>query len=119
MGRWLYYIGSFADEVGGLRVIDWRWKELDLTCPKCGNPNTWTYGHRHSCNVCDYEWYIKSEQPNKEVIIAEGDGSLYIHADEAFETLFEYGHYQSVIFTQNVWKGRVKITIEKLKEDCT
>lgn len=51
----------------------------------------------------------------KEVIYAEGDGSDYLHS-ELYETAFDSDNFRHTIFTKNRWKGKVKITIEKLKE---
>lgn len=51
----------------------------------------------------------------KEIIMAEGDNTDYIHG-ELYETSFETGSHINTIFTKNRWKGKVKITIEKLKE---
>ncbi len=56
----------------------------------------------------------------KEVIIAEGDNSDYIHGEDSegnplYETSFETKNHRNTIFTKKRWKGKVKITIEKLK----
>jgi len=50
----------------------------------------------------------------KEEIIAIADGSDYLHG-ELYETNFDTKYYSSTIFTKNIWKGKVKITIEKLE----
>ena len=51
----------------------------------------------------------------KEEIIAIADGSDYLH-DELYETAFDTKYYSNIIFTKNIWKGKVKITIEHIKE---
>jgi len=51
----------------------------------------------------------------KEEILAEADGSDYNHAG-LYETSFETKTHRNVIFTKNIWKGKVKITIEKVVE---
>jgi len=54
----------------------------------------------------------------KEVIIAIGDGSNYLHA-ERYETYFEHvdSNHMSVIMTKRIWKGKVKIIIEKIGDE--
>lgn len=58
---------------------------------------------------------IKKGGEMKEEIIAYADGSDYIHG-ELYETAFDTKHYSNVIFTKNIWKGKVKITIESLEK---
>ena len=52
----------------------------------------------------------------KEVIIADADGSDYIHG-ERFETTFDSEHHSHNIFTERTWLGKVKITIEPYEEN--
>ena len=55
-----------------------------------------------------------------EEIIAEGDGSDYIHGTDSegnplYETSFDMKTHIHTIFTKKRWSGKVKITIEELK----
>ena len=52
----------------------------------------------------------------REEIIVIADGSNYLHG-ELYETAFDTEYYSNIIFTKNIWKGKVKITIETLKEN--
>ena len=51
----------------------------------------------------------------KETIIAESDGSDYLHAGK-YEQSFEHEHHMSMIFTSKIFTGKVKITIESIGE---
>lgn len=52
----------------------------------------------------------------KEVIIADGNGDYpYLHAGR-YESHFYDKHFQHNIMTRFPWSGKVKITIERLKE---
>ena len=57
------------------------------------------------------------KQVQKEVIIADADGSEYRHG-ECFETTFsdDKHNYDSILGTQYLWKGKVKITIEQFHD---
>ena len=52
----------------------------------------------------------------REVIIAAADGSDYKHS-ELYETAFDTKYYSNIIFTRKIWKGKVRITIEKIEEN--
>jgi len=51
-----------------------------------------------------------------EEIIADADGADEVHGD-LFEITFESEIHAHVIFTKKRWKGRVKITIERISEE--
>ncbi len=56
------------------------------------------------------------ENKTKEEIIAKADDSDYLHG-ELYETSFETESHSNTIFTKKRWKGKVKITIEHLKQE--
>lgn len=51
----------------------------------------------------------------RETIVAEADNSDYVHG-ELYETTFSTDTHDNVIFTKKRWNGKVKITIEPVKE---
>ena len=60
------------------------------------------------------------EKQIKEQIIAEADNSDYIHGEDSngkplYETSFDTENHSNTIFTKKRWKGKVRITIEKIK----
>jgi len=104
--------------------------EATIECPKCNTelnitkawtPNNLDKRIHAECPDCGWEAddeFDRYFMPDKEVIIAEADGSRYIHG-EVYEITFynEEAHYDSIIGVKYSWKGPVKITIERIKDE--
>ena len=73
------------------------------------------------CDSCGFETddeFDYYHQPEKEIIIADADGSRYIHG-EGYQVGFDFDKWYTEISTRYSWKGKVKITIEPYDSSST
>lgn len=97
---------------------------MKYACPKCNTeiveithswaPNDLDKRVCAECPNCGWEADDEFDEyfmPKKEVLIAEADGSRYIHGG-GYEVNFDFENWYTSISTKYSWKGPVKITIE-------
>jgi len=94
-----------------------------VKCPKCNSDMTlesvWApnnddkrwYGECKNCGFETDDEFDYYHQPEKEVLIADADGSRYIHG-EGYQVGFDFERWYTEISTRYSWEGKVKITIE-------